>query len=265
MIRFLLKKTFWDGWDNLLALALGNAAWVALAALAAGGFALAQSAAADALVLLAAFLAAGVHGCAWAGSCRAMAEGGTRLFAAWRAALSSTWRTGLLTGFLYAAGTGVVLFSLPYYVALGGIAGAAALGVILWLVATLGLALQWMPAVSAVSQARGLRALRMSFGVLAGNPALSLFLWAYNAFQLAVSVPLGMFAPGPSGLVLASVEALRLDMLRYRWLADASAGTGGTAQRRPPWGELLAAERERLGERKLREALFFGGRGKGKR
>lgn len=257
MVRFFLKKTFWDGWDNLFALILGNAGYVALAAAAYGLISLARGPVPDFLVFAAACALAGAHACALAAAFTAVADGGSGLAREYRRGLASTWSTGAALGVLVALSLGALALAVPYYAAVGGLPGAAAIGFILWMLAVLWLALQWTPAVAALTGARRLKAVRKSFTALLANPGLSLVLAAHRLVTLAISLPLAMFVPGPAGMELASVEALRLDLRRYAWLV----GRGEHAAAGPvPWASLLADDAERLGARSLREALFFGKR-----
>lgn len=264
MIRQLLKSAFWDGWDNLVPMVAGNAAFAALAAL---WYLAAATLASPWLALLAQGAVGALafaHACALAGmfarGIAAVGRGGAA-----RAYLDSARRagpTGLVAGFLSACVTGFLILALPFWLAMGAL-GIVAVGLALWASVWALLALAWVPAVCAATGSLGLAAFKKALSATAGNPGLTLFLALYNLVTLALSLPLAMLLPGPAGTVMAGLTALRLDLLRYRWLVDAAESRGDglsrAEMRAVPWAQLLKDERERMAGRRLRDALGFRG------
>lgn len=261
MLRQFMKSAFWDGWDHLLVVIIGNAGFIALTALY---YAAATCWPAIRLVVSLVFGAlAGAHACALAamfapGNETSPREGNVRLYVR---SMRKAGTTGMVAGSLCAGTIWLSLSLLPFWLALGALGAVAAAVVILvavWVVLSLG----WVPAVIHTSRATGFQALRKAFAAMAGNPLLSIFLALYNVLGLALSIPLAMLVPGPSGLVMNSCTALRLDMLRYRWLVSVAdsqpAGHGSPLwQKSVPWGLLLKEEKDRTAGRRLRDAMFF--------
>ena len=256
MIAVFLKKTFWDGWDHLYFLALANVGFLVLAtasitAFAAFGFTLPGLAALAALGP-----AAGVHACACACALKRVADGEKPRAAAWLDGLRLSWRSGLMGGAAAGFAVAAAAMAVPYYLALGGLAGALALGAVLWAAATALLALQWHPAVVANLGPRG--ALRECFAILFGNIGFSLFLAAWNLGTIVLSFFAAFLAPGFAGTTLAAVEGLRMLLKRYDRLESAGAAGAAVAGASVPWNELLADDIASMEGRSVKDAFLFG-------
>ncbi|MDR2471480.1 MAG: hypothetical protein LBD09_05165 [Treponema sp.] len=157
----------------------------------------------------------------------------------------------------------VLRFTVPAYLALGGVAGLGAAFFSCWFCLFLAAAIQFYPAVYGRLGARPLKCLKKCALFFLDNTGFCLFALALNAVMIIPVIP----CPGLPLLFLD--EALRLRLLKYDWLEEQRRGGGpesgeGSGAVRPgrrgrtviPWEALLAEEKEKTGTRSLRSFIF---------
>lgn len=274
MIRFLLKKAFHDGWDNFFGLVLLNlpfsfllmaAAFLGLSLVSAGQDA--ATAFTQILFLSLTALPLGLHAGAvsWA-ACR-IAGGEPLGFKTWLEGLRRTWLKSLAAGLIVVLLPMVGSFGFLFYARMGGLAGWALAGLLFWILLALCLILLYLfPLIARAAELRdqaldagqGTRPrtlasiLKRDLLFVLDNLTFSLAILLVNILCLPLSLIIGGLLPGPSWGILLSAEALRMRMLKYDWLeANPEAD-----RRKIPWRELLAPERELLGERSLKGFFF---------
>jgi len=253
MIGFLIKKAFFDGWDNLFSLLLLNVVFVLLLAL---GVLVPGIAGAPAWLGVAAALVAAAAASAWWGTCvfalRTVADFGSISFSSVLAALKDGALPGLQVGCIYAAAAYLLSIGVPFYLTKGGLLGTFAFGILFWCAVILLLSLQFYLPLRA-RLGGGLRKnLRKSFIIFFDNPGFSLFLFLYSAVSLVLSAFLAFLMPGFAGVALAGDVAIRLRMRKYDWLEEHPEAR----RRKLPWDELLAGDRELVGTRTLKGMIF---------
>lgn len=257
MIGFFLKKSLYDGWDNLLALLALNIAFLSIAF---GGFFLI-----DGLVRVPPLAVAA--GALTASALGILSLGVSMSFARVSAFKGFSWkdvpqdlRAAVPHGILMAVSACVLVavfsVALPYYRALGGYVGFALFALTLWIALVLSLSLQWLLPIRSQLDRRFLKCVKKCFIVFFDNPGVSLFLFAYSAALGVVSLATFFMLPGVFGVVLAQNEAFRLLMHKYDWIEKHPELEYRVARKSVPWAELLAFERETLGERSLRNFIF---------
>jgi hypothetical protein len=253
MVGFLVKKTFFDLWDNLFKAALLNLGFILSAA--APVFALSRLESlplAALLVLFAGILWCFVYLFAAARSLRAVSDYGSFGFADFFAGLRAAWPGGLVMGFLVFLMWLLAAVAIPFYLGMNSILGLFLAALIFWTLAAGVLALQFFPAVYSRLDSKITKAVRKCFLIFFDNPGFCVFSFFYNLAALAVSVFLAFLFPGPAGLLLYWDEALRLRLLKYDWL-EANPGAN---RRRIPWDALLIEEREKTGTRSFKNFIF---------
>jgi hypothetical protein len=276
MIRFLLRKFFYDLWDNLFKAVLINLVFLCILVLAVTVppllvFPLLGAAAFVVLVFF-----AFVYVCAAALVLKEVS--GYRSFGAgdFFGAFKSAWRSGLVLSGLFLAGFFLIRFAIPFYLALGGLAGAAVAAICFWTAITLAGAFQFFPAVFSRLEKRPLKAVKKCLIIFFDNIPFSFFSLFFTA---VLSFPVIFFPAFP---LLYLDEALRLRLLKYDWLearasaANAASATSaasatnaageetaggplpGNGKRRGkiPWGEILAEEMEKTGKRTWKDFVF---------
>jgi hypothetical protein len=253
MIGFLIKKTFFDGWDNLFRIALINIGFIASAAIPV----FLPSLLAGVPLLSAAVLAIGILWCcvylaASAASLRALSDNRGFGFGDFFANLKTAWPAGLVMGVIVFAGVLVVTIALPFYLGIKSPVGILFAALIFWLTVIVALALQFFFAIHFRLGDRIPKALKKCFIVFFDNPGLCFFAFIHNLIIGIVSLFLAFLAPGPAGILLFLDEAFRLRLLKYDYL-EAHPGAN---RKQIPWDALLIDERERTGSRTLRNFIF---------
>jgi hypothetical protein len=253
MIGFLIKKTFFDGWDNLFRIALVNIGFIASAAIPV----FLPSLLAGVPVLQYTVLAAGVLWCfvylaAAASSMRALSDNQRFGFAEFFANLKTAWQAGLVLGGIVFAVILVVTVALPFYLGMRSPVGILLAAFIFWLIVILALALQFFFAIHFRLGDKIPKALKKCFIIFFDNPGLCFFALIHNVIIAIVSFLLAFLAPGPASILLFLDEAFRLRLLKYDYLeANPDAN-----RKQIPWDALLIDERERTGTRTLRNFIF---------
>jgi hypothetical protein len=256
VIRFLLRKFLYDLWDNLFKVILLDLGFLCLVVLALAvpsllAFYPPLSLAAFVVLVVAAF----VYVCAAALVLKEVSD--YRSFGAgdFFGALRSAWRSGLVL-----AGFFLVRFAIPFYLALGGPAGAVFAAVCFWTVVTLAGAFQFFPPVFSRLEKRPLKALKKCLMIFFDNIPFSFF---SLFFIVVLSLPVVLFPAFP---LLYLDEALRLRLLKYDRLEVPTPGekaddekAGGdpkAGKRKIPWNEILAEEMEKTGKRTWKDFVF---------
>ncbi|MDR2633021.1 MAG: hypothetical protein LBC51_05275 [Treponema sp.] len=253
MIGFLLKKTFFDLWDNLFRVALLNLGFLASVAIPLFIPPLLQSLPVlGMLVLAVGILWCFVYLAASGLSLKSISDYGSFGFGDFLMQVKQAWPMGIvMAGFAVLGG---ILFRvvIPFYLGLGSVIGLL-LAVILFWTAVLGiLSLQFFLPIRARLDTKLSKIIKKCLLIFFDNPLFCIFSFVYCLLSLVLSVFLGFLFPGPAGVFLYLDEALRLRLLKYDWLE-----VNADAKRRPiPWDVLLIDEREKTGSRSLRSFIF---------
>ena len=253
MIGFLIKKSFFDLWDNFFKIALINLGFIisfafpvfiptllpALPALREGA-------------LLIGILWCFVYLSTAALSLKALSDYGNFGFADFIGNLKIAWPTGLVMGvfvfFAYLLCTVVI----PFYLSFQSMFGLLLAALVFWTLVVAVLALQFFFAVRSRLDTKLLSIVKKCFIIFFDNPMFCVFSFVYNLVILALSVFLALLAPGPAGILLFLDEGLRLRLLKYDWLE----ANPDASRRKIPWDAILIEEREKTGSRSLKSFIF---------
>jgi hypothetical protein len=251
MFGFLIKKTFYDLWDNLFKIALINLGFLAL--LLAGIIAAPLLHAVPLLsmgIMALCLLCCCVYLSAAALCLKALSDYGSFGFADFFRNLAAAWPAGLLLGVLCLLGAFLIALAIPFYFALGSFAGLLLGCFLFWTMLTVTLALQFYLPIRARLDARLGKIIKKCFLILFDNTPFCILAGLASLAILALSLPLFMLLPGPGGLLLFLDEALRIRLLKYDWLEE------NPGRRKIPWDILLEEEREKTGSRSIKGLIF---------
>lgn len=256
MIGFLLKKNFFDIWDNMfrmIPLNLGFLASLAIPFLLPGIIPIP--------ILSMAVFAAGVLWCcvylaAAALSVKAISDYASFGFSDFIQNIKAGWPAGIVMCLI-----GVLLFIMasviiPFYLKMQSPVGLLLAAVIFWTLLISVLSFQFFYAVRARLAEKPLKIIKKCFIIFFDNPGFSVFTLLYAVITLLLSAVVGFLMPGPAGSLLFLDEALRLRLLKYDWLEENPPDATTPKRRRVPWDALLIEEREKTGTRTLRNFIF---------
>jgi len=253
MIGFLLRKNFYDLWDNLFRVAALNLGFILSAGIPVGlAYAFSSVPALSFGAFVLGTLWCFVYLSASAAVLKRISDYGLFGFADFFAAIKETWFSGLLFGAIF--GLGVVLVSVvfPFYFTMGSMFGVFAAALVFWTLMVAALSLQYYFPVRSRLDSDPRKIIKKCFILFFDNPAFSVFVALNNVVAFGLSLFLALLMPGPAGILLFLDEALRLRLLKYDYLE-----TNPDADRKKiPWEELLAADRENTGTRSLRGFIF---------
>jgi hypothetical protein len=258
MIGFLIKKTFFDLWDNLFRIALVNLGFIASLAFPVFVPGLLISVPALSLAAtLAGMLWCCVYLSAAALSVKALSDYGSFGFGDFFRNLREGWPAGLFMGLFVFLVFIMFTVAMPFYLSLGSMLGLFLAAVIFWTVAAGVLSFQFFFAVRSRLEKKFLKSIKKCFLIFFDNPGLAVFSLIHNMIILALSMVLAFLFPGPGGILLYLDEALRLRLLKYDWLEANPVSDPAQAKRRKiPWDEILIDERERTGTRSFKSFIF---------
>jgi hypothetical protein len=257
MIGFLIKKTFFDLWDNLFRVALLNLGFIVSAAFPV----FIPNLLSGVPVLSAASLVAGVLWCvvylaAAASSLKSVSDYGAFGFGDFFRNLKAIWPAGLVMGALVFVLGLLIFLIIPFYLNINSLLGLFLAAVVFWTVVVAVLSFQFFFAVRARLDTKLTKVIKKSFIFFFDNPGFCLFSFIHNTALLALSVLLAFLFPGPAGILLYLDEALRLRLLKYDWIEANAAGAETAKRRKIPWDALLIEEREKTGTRTLKSFIF---------
>jgi hypothetical protein len=253
MVGFFIKKSFFDGWDNLFSLLLLNLGFIALIGL---GVALPGSVGAPDWLLYVTGSLSLAAGSVWWSACvsamRPIADFGSFHLKEISGHLRQGLVPGLQVGAIMVALFLVVTIGLPFYIKMGGILGALAAGVIFWCGIIVLLAIQYYLPLRTRLGGGFKKNLRKCFVLFFDNPGFSIFLFLYSVVNLILSFFLAFLIPGFAGIALAQDVALRLRLYKYDYLE----AHPDAPRRSIPWDELLEEDKDLVGKRTLK-GMFF--------
>lgn len=268
MFKFYFKKNFCDGWDNFFFLILSNVITIAL--LAGSFFALRAADDAHpllpnlALVVCAGILSVSLF--AWGANAARIADFRSPSFGVFFSALKSVWRIGFVFGALVAVAILLARFAVSYYLMMyfrnGNLIGLFVAAMLGWFLLVAAIALQWFIPLYFLQEDNDFRkCLRKSFVIFYDNVGFSTGVFFVNLLILALSFITFMLIPGLNGILLSSMNALRLRLYKYDWIermtgTDPDFAASRDKRSEVPWEELLAEDVESLGPRKLGSFLF---------
>ena len=256
MIGFLVKKTFFDLWDNMFRIVLVNLGFIVSL-----GITVLLPELISLTPLSIAVRIIGIQWCcvylaATALSVKAISDYGSFGFADFfrnlKAGLPAGMVLGLAALFLFI----MARFTIPFYWTMDSIFGWITGGIIVWTLALSLVSFQFFCAIRARLDTKPLKIIKKCFIIFFDNTGFSLFTFLYTVVTLALSLMLALLLPGPAGLLLFLDEALRLRLLKYDWLEENPPAENTPKRRVIPWDVLLIEERDRTGTRTFRNFIF---------
>jgi hypothetical protein len=253
MIGFLLKKNFFDLWDNLFRLVLVNLGFIAslsIPVLVPSLFQVVPALAIGVLVI------GGLWCCVYLSTAaltlKSISDYGSFGFSDFFGNLKTAWPAGLVLGGFLFLGYVICAIVIPFYFSMGTIVGLLLAAVVFWTLAACVLAFQFFFAVRGRLGTKLTSVIKKCFIIFFDNPMFCIFSFLHNLVVLAFSALVAFLLPGPAGALLFLDEALRLRLLKYDWLeANPEAN-----RRKIPWDALLIEDRDKTGSRSFRSFIF---------
>lgn len=256
MIGFLIKKTFFDLWDNMFRLVLINLGFIASLAIPVLLPGIIPVQALSIAVAVAGLFWCCVYLAAAGLTIKAVSDYGIFGFTDFIQNLKAGLPAGIVAGL---AGLFLVIMAriiIPFYLNMNSIIGLLLGAVIFWTLLLVLVSFQFFFAIRARLDTRLVKVVKKCFIIFFDNPGFAIFSLLYTIVTLILSVVFAFLIPGPAGLLLFLDEGLRLRLLKYDWLETNPPDTASSRRRTIPWDELLIDEREKTGTRTFRNFIF---------
>jgi len=250
---FLLKKNFFDHWDNIFKIIFVNIGFIASVAFPVFVPMLFEPVPLIGMAfMLIGFLWCFVYLSAAALTLKAISDYGSFGFADFFGNFKAAWPAGLFLGGIAFAGHLVFTMVIPFYLSMYSLVGLLLAAVIFWSMIVALLSLQFFFAIRARLDTSLLKVTKKCFIIFFDNPLFCIFTLIHNVVTLALSAFVAFLVPGPAGILLFLDQGLRLRLMKYDWLeANPDAD-----RRKIPWEEILFDEEEKTGTRSLRNFIF---------
>jgi len=256
MIGFLIRKTFYDLWDNLFRILLINLGFIALtavpvflpklASLFVNSPALEMGLAALGVIICMVYLSAAAY------SLKTISDYGSFGFVDFFQGFKTAWPSGLVMGIFIIVLFLMIRVVIPFYMSIESVIGLLIGMFVFWAVVFAVLSFQFYFTVYARLSSNMKKAFKKCMLISLDNSGLAVFVLLHNIVGMVFSVFLVFLFPGPAGAILYLDEALRLLLLKYDWLE----ANPGADRKKIPWDELLIEEREKTGTRTLKNLIF---------
>jgi hypothetical protein len=259
MIGFLIKKTFFDLWDNLFKVALVNLGFIASVAfpIFIPGLLVDISLPLSVIAMLAGILWCAVYLATAAYSLKSVSNYGSFGFGDFFHNIKVVWIPGLVMGALVFLLWYLANFVIRFYLEISSLLGFFLAAVVFWTAAVGVLSFQFFFAVRSRLDTKISKVIKKCFIFFFDNPGFCIFSFIHNLVLLVVSALLAFLFPGPAGILLYLDEAMRLRLLKYDWIeANAATSEDAAKRRHIPWDALLIDEREKTGTRTLKSFIF---------
>jgi len=242
MFGFLVKKWFFDLWDNFLPAILVNLGFVLVLSVPV---LLPPVFKALGVILVTIYLG-GVYTAA-----SEFTDYRSITFAVFWSGIRENLLTATIFGVIVVLHIVLLSVAVPFYSSLGNWLGLVALAVLFWISVSWILAAQFILPVRTRLNRENRAVFRKSFILLFDNPGFSIGIFLGAIIIFALSIFTAFLLPGITGIAIWYQTALKLRLYKYDFLEE-----NPDERKAIPWDGLLYDDRERVGTRTLRGMIF---------
>ena len=258
MFGFLIKKNFFEGWDNIFNLVIANVVFLLCSMLIAGFAALFYH---YPLLFIPFFLLfcalAGTFSFAYGQVSADIANFKGVHIGDFFGAIPASLKDGSLFGMLCGLIALVSILGMKFYITqISSILGFLLAAFLFWVDIVLILSFQWFVAIRSLMKNDFKKCLRKCFLIFFDNTGFSIAMGFYTLILLVFSVFCLGFIPSFAGINLARVNALRLLLYKYDYLDEHPELESPRQRKNIPWEELIYEDRETLGPNRLKQMIF---------
>jgi len=253
MFGFLVKKAFFDMWDNMFRIIIMNLGYIAVLAI----FFLLAPLFISVPVLFFITLALGIAVlAAYTGAvsrmCSEIADYKQPGFQDFLVFLKESWPSSLLLALIITGYLLIISVAFQFYGGMKSLVGPLAVALLFWVTVAGSLASQYYFPIQSRLDRKFRKIFRKTFLVFFDNPGFSIGLFLCALIILVGSAFTALLLPGISSIFLWWNIAFKLRLYKYDWLEQ----NPGVNRRRIPWDALLVNDRERVGKRTLKGMIF---------
>jgi hypothetical protein len=252
MFGFLIKKSFWDLWDNLGRILVANLLFTLLILCLYGTTVIAQySLPFASLALLIILLAMFVYLGGVSSYVKEINDFKAPEIKIIFTSIKSTWKQSLGGGSVFSGIIVLTIIGMRFYSSMGGILGLIGSIFLFWILVTVILAsLYYFPVLNRLNGSF-IKMLKKCFLIFLDNPFLTIAVFIGLILNLIISIFTIFLIPGPAGAILWIDNNLRLLIYKYDYLEESPE-----AGKKIPWRALFLEDNEKIGPRSFRNTIF---------
>lgn len=258
MFGFLIKKNFFEGWDNIINLIIANLVFLFSGMLIAGFAALFYHYPLISLPFFLLFSAlTGTFCLAYGEVAASIANFKGVHIGDFFKAIPRSLKDGSLLGLLCGAIAAVSLLGMKFYITqINSILGFLLAAFLFWVDIVLLLSFQWFTAIRSLMKNDFKKCIKKCFLIFFDNTGFSIAMGLYTLVLIVFSVFCLGFIPSFAGITLSHVNALRLLLYKYDYLEEHPELESPRQRKNIPWEELIYEDRETLGPNRLKQMIF---------
>ena len=253
MNLFLVKKAFFDMWDNMLAVFLLNIGFVLVVAAALYlpfllSFQPVLSYVGVALGIALFFFYYGAASMA----VKNMVDYQPTTFKEFLSYFAESWKQSLVMSLITMVQAFIIMVAFPFYFSMGGILGIAAVSLIFWVSVIWWISSQYYFPARSRLDVDPRKIIRKSFVLFFDNTFFTLVLAVGTVATVVLSGFTAFLLPGVTTVLIWHHAGLKLRLLKYDYIEENPEAD----RKKIPWDALLIDEKDRVGHRTLRGMIF---------
>jgi uncharacterized membrane protein YesL len=253
MFGFLIKKAFFDMWDNMFRIILMNLGYIAVLAI----FFLLAPLFTSVPVLFFVTIGLGiavltVYTGAVSRMCSEIADYKQPGFRDFWSYIKESYPSSLLLALVLTVYVFVISVAFQFYGGMKTLVGPLAVALLFWVTVAWVLASQYYFPIQSRLDKKFRKIFKKTFLVFFDNPGFSILLFLCACIVLVISAFTALLLPGISSILLLWNTAFKLRLYKYDWIEQ----NPGANRKRVPWDALLVDDRERVGKRTLKGMIF---------
>ncbi|MCK5675212.1 MAG: hypothetical protein KAH95_17660 [Spirochaetales bacterium] len=253
MIFFLIKKVFFDVWDNLIIIVLFNIGFAVIIAGASYIAFLFEPAGFGYFVtVIISVIIFNIYSGAVSGYVSDLVQYKSPEIKSFPDYIRKIWKSAITISIMSIFQLAALFIGFPFYFSIGGLPGLIGLVTLFWISVLWWVAVQYFYPVAFQLEVSIKKQLKKSFILLLDNTFFSIFLGIYSIIIFGISFFTALLIPGITVILLAQQAALKLRLYKYDYLEENS----DASRKNIPWNELLFKEREKIGSRTLKGMIF---------
>ena len=257
MFGFLIKKSFFNYWDNMLTAILVNIGFLlcSLVLFAAVLIVKPVGFLPVLLTVLPGFFLIYLYIGSAAAVVSEVLESGTGRLKNLRHGFSLTWKKSILIAVFSIIVVLIASVAIPFYMLSGKYFGIIAAALIFCIVILWFCSVQYFYPLIYSTRQPLLGVIKTSLMFAVENPLYSFGLLLMSVFLSAISIITFLLIPGVTSVLILHQNALKLRLYKYEWIEMQTDNRNNKI----PWAQLLEEDREKLGKRTLK-GMFFPGK-----
>ena len=254
MITLLIKKAFFDTWDNLITIVLFNLGYLVFFTL---GLLSLQYLSFNILLLIAVLLVILFATSVYSGAVANIVYN----YTLYKADTIENFKIGFTRNFKHslalfialAVAISIIFFVIPFYSAIGNMFGYVISLVLVWALIIFAFALQYYFALSSFLPGDNWKkTIKKCFIILFDNLGISFVLMLHNIVCVAVTTMTMGLIPGFTSINLTTHVAVKILMYKYDYIEENPT----VSRKEIPMSELLEEEHDKLGPRTFKNFIF---------